>query len=485
MSKIILFIILISFILSKTPYPIENDVLVLDEKNFGQAVREFKYLLVLFFDPECPHCEHFMPYFEKLASKLKKESFVLAKFDSIKGEKITNMYEIEAFPTLKLIKKNDIIQFEGERRPELIEEWLREKTKPEFPKIKTKEDLENLKKDNNTFLVYFGKDEAAINELIIAERSIDDITFFTCDSDELIKENVNQEKGEAFVIFKNFDERKSIFSDTLTASNLVKFVNIYSYPKVILFSKDTSHIIFTKRIPALIIFTLKQAKYYEDQLKLLYKIYPNVKDKLKLFLIDRRDAMAGKLAVYCGISLINIPKVFIVHAKSEIPTKYEMTEEINEENVKNFIDMWSKGKLKPFIRSEEIPKKNEGDLFILVGNNFNEEVLENDKDVLIYFVSPWCKVCQTFEPKLAEFARKLKAKNPKLLIAIMDGTLNDVEGYQIHNFPTFKFYPANAKDKDPLTFHTRKNITSLYNFIKKNSFHKIIDDEDDKKTSDL
>lgn len=485
MSKIIIFIILISFILSKNPYPIENDVLVLDENNFGQAVREFKYLLVLFFDPECPHCEHFMPYFEKLASKLKKESFVLAKFDSFKGEKITNMYEIEAFPTLKLIKKNDNIQFEGERKPELIEEWLKEKTKPEFGKIKTKEDLENLKKDNNTFLVYFGKDEAAINELIIAERSIDDVPIFTCDSDELIKENVNQEKGEAFVIFKNFDEKKNIFTDTLTASNLVKFVNIYSYPKVILFSKDTSHIIFTKRIPALIIFTLKQAKYYEDQLKLLHKIYPNVKDKLKLFLIDRRDAMAGKLAEYCGISLLNIPKAFIVHAKSEIPTKYEMTGEINEENIKNFIDMWSKGKLKPFVRSEEIPKENDGDLFILVGNNFNEEVLENDKDVLIYFVSPWCKVCQTFEPKLAELARKLKAKNPKLLIAIMDGTLNDVEGYQIHNFPTFKFYPANGKDKDPLTFHTRKNITSLYNFIKRNSFHKIIGDEDDNKTSDL
>ena len=485
MSKIIIFIILISFILSKNPYPIENDVLVLDEKNFGQAVREFKYLLVLFFDPECPHCEHFMPYYEKLASKLKKESFVLAKFDSIKGEKITNMYEIEAFPTLKLIKKNDNIQFEGERKPELIEEWLKENTKPEFRKIKTKEDLENLKKDNNTFLVYFGKDEGAINELIIAEKSIDDIPIFTCDSDELIKENVNQEKGEAFVIFKNFDEKKNIFSDTLTASNLVKFVNIYSYPKVILFSKDTSHIIFTKRIPALIIFTLKQAKYYEDQLKLLHKIYPNVKDKLKLFLIDRREAMSGKLAEYCGISLINIPKAFIVHAKSEIPTKYEMTGEINEENIKNFIDMWSKGKLRPFVRSEKIPEKNEGDLFILVGNNFNEEVLENDKDVLIYFVSPWCKVCQTFEPKLAELARKLKAKNPKLLIAIMDGTLNDVEGYQIHNFPTFKFYPANGKDKDPLTFHTRKNITSLYNFIKRNSFHKIIGDEDDNKTSDL
>ena len=325
-----------------------------------------------------------------------------------------------------------------------------------------------------------------INELIIAERSIDDIPIYVSDSNELIKENVNQEKSDAFVIFKNFDEKKNIFSDILSASNLVKFVNIYSYPKVIDFSKDTSYLIFTKRIPSLVIFTLKNAKFYEEQLKLLKKIYPIVKDKLKLFLIDKREVMAGRLAEYCRISLINIPKVFIIHAKSETPTKFEMTEEINEKNLIKFIDKWSKGELKPFIRSEKIPKNNNDDLFTLVGYNFNEEVLENDKDVLIYFVSPWCKICQEFAPKLTELARKLKAKNPKLLFAIMDGTLNDIEGYQIHNFPTFKFYPGNAKDKEPLSFHTRKNITKLYKFIKRKSFHKIIDDEENEdKNSDL
>ena len=67
----------------------------------------------------------------------------------------------------------------------------------------------------------------------------------------------------------------------------------------------------------------------------------------------------------------------------------------------------------------------------------------------------------------------------------MDGTVNDVEEYQIHNFPTTKFYPGNAKDKQPLNFHSRKNINSLLKFIKKNAFNKIIDDEEPKKSTDL
>ena len=489
MYKKIIFILLISLIISKTPYPIENDVLVLNENNFGLAMREFKYLLVLFFDPECPHCEHFMPEFEKLASKLKKESFVLAKFDSIKGEKIANHYDIEAFPTLVLIKKENNIHFEGERIPENIEKWLKDNTKPEFKKINSKKDLEDLQKNIKAFLVYFGKDENSINELIIAERSIDEIPIYICDNDELIKENVNQEKGEAFVIFKNFEKIKNIFTGKLTASNLVNFVNIYSYPKVIEFSEETSHIIFTKRNPALVIFTLKSANYYEDQVKLLNEIYPNINHKIKLFLCDTKGTMTSRLADYCGISLLNIPKVFIINAKAENPIKYEMNGDINKENILKFVDDWSKGELKPFLRSEQIPKENNGDLFKLVGNTFKKEVLENDKDVLIYFDSPMCRICGEFEPKLGELAKKLKKNNPKLLIAVMDGALNDVEDYQIHNFPTIKFYPGNAKDKEPLSFYTRKNINSLFKFIKKNAYHKIIDEEekkdDEKKNTDL
>ena len=485
MLKNILFITLISFILSLGPYPIENDVLVLNEQNFGLALREFKYLLVLFYDPECPHCINFMPEYERTASLLKKESFVLSKLDAIKGEKVANHYDLEAFPTVKLLKKDDSIIYDGERKAEEIEKWLKEHTKPDLKKIKTKEELEKIKKNNKVFIAYFGNDEKVINELIIADRSIDDIPIYLIDSDELIKENVNLEKNERLVIFKKFDEKKSIFNGVLTSKNIINFVNIYSYPKVIEFTDDTSYLIFLKRNPSLVIFDSKGDERYKKNLKLLNDLWPKVNGKLKLFVCNIKDAMSISLAKYCFVTPINIPKVFIVHAKTENPTKYELKDEINEENLLKFIDNWSKGKIKPFIRSENIPIKNDGPLFTLVGDNFKEEVFKDDKDVLVYFTSPMCRVCKEFIPKLAELANKLKKNNPKLLIAKMDASINDVEDYIIHTFPTIKFYPGNAKDKEPLSFHTRKNVTSLLNFIKKNAYHKIIDEDENKKTTDL
>ena len=481
MNKNILFFCLISLILCKSPYPIVNDVLVLSEHTFGLAMREFKYLIVLFFDPETKKSQEFLPEFEKMASNLKKENFVFAKIDSVLNEKIASHYDIITFPSVTLFKKSQRIMYEGELKIEEIEKWIKEKTKIEFKKITSKRELENFKKKNKVFLVYFGNDKKAIKELTIAERKVDEIPIVIIDSEQLIKENVNPEKNETFAIFKDFDEnndKKNVFKKKITSKNLLKFIDLYMYPKVLECNKEYSHVIYNKRDPALIIFSTKSERHYDDSLNLFNYMWKNIKSRIRLLVCDIKDPAAAKLVEYCNMTEKTIPKVFIAHFDSEIPSRYEMNGGINEENMMILLNRWSKGKLKPFIRSEEVPKNNDGDLFILVGKNFNKEVLKNDKDVLIYFISPWCKTCEEFEPKLAKLAKKLKEHNPKLLIAKMDSTKNDVEGYVIHNFPTIKFYPGNNKDKEPLELNINDNINTLLELIKLNAYTKIIYDEE-------
>ena len=482
MNKSILFLCLLSLISSKGPYQIENEVLVLNDQTFSLAMKEFKNLVVLFYDPECPHCKGFKPEYEKAASILKKENFVLSKIDCLKSEKICDRYEIEAFPTVALLKKDNPVVFYGKRTIEEIRKWLIENTKPIFKNISSKLELEEYKNNITAFLIYFGNDEKIINELIVAERKIDDIPIFTCNSEELIKENVNTEKNESIIIFKKFDEKKNIMKDDITAKNIIKFVDLYAYPKVIEFSKDTSYIIFTKRNPALIIFSSKTRKNYENIKKILNDIWPKVGSKIRLFICNEVDQITLIFSEYFTMEQLISSNAYIVHAENENPTKYVMSEDITEENILNFINKWDNGELEPIIKSQEVPKNNNGDVFILVGKNFKKEVLDNKKDVLVYFTSHFCRICKDFEPKLAELAKKLKHNNPNLLIAKMDAIANEVEGLQINKFPTIKFYPGNAKDKEPLGYFTRRNITGLYNFIKKNAYNKIIEDESNKIT---
>ena len=51
----------------------DGDVIILTDKTFGSAILEFKYLIVLFYDPDCPHCKNFLPEFSKIATELKKD----------------------------------------------------------------------------------------------------------------------------------------------------------------------------------------------------------------------------------------------------------------------------------------------------------------------------------------------------------------------------------------------------------------------------
>ena len=104
MNKKFLFFCLISFILCKQPYEKENDILALNDLSFTPAMKQFKYLLVLFYDPNDAKSKQFIPEYEKIAFNLQKEYFFFAKINSIQYKSIADKYEIKSVPTLILLK---------------------------------------------------------------------------------------------------------------------------------------------------------------------------------------------------------------------------------------------------------------------------------------------------------------------------------------------------------------------------------------------
>ena len=495
MFKNIIYIIILSLIFSRPRYLKDNSILILNEKNFDFAKKEYKYLLVLFFNPENPQYKNFIQEYNITSNILTQENIVTGKIDITKNEKIMNRYKIkeESFDLLLFKGDKNYIKYEGNKDAENLKKWIEQQTKPEIKKINNKKELDKFIKNKNRIkLVYFGKNETILNEIILAERICDDIVIALVNNDDLIKQESPKDKKnpdkiftEYINLYKSFDDKKNYLKGQLSSKNIIRFIKLYSYPKVLEFNDESSSLIYIKRQPALIIFSSKKGKRnkqdYNDSYNLLNYMWPNIKSKIKLFVCDISTDIGAKLAEQCGINENNIPKVYIVEVKNELPIKYRMEGGINEENMYYFIRHWSKGKLEPYMRSEEIPEnKDDNELFKLVGKTFKKEVLDNDKDVLIYFVAPFCTICKTFEPILNDFDKKLKKYgNNKLLIAKMDAIFNDVnDDIEINNFPTIVFYPGNAKDKEPIVMKGRKdNIVNIEKFIKKYAFHPINDDE--------
>lgn len=91
------------------------------------------------------------------------------------------------------------------------------------------------------------------------------------------------------------------------------------------------------------------------------------------------------------------------------------------------------------MKSEEVPATNDEPVKIVVGKNFKDLVLNNDKDVLIEFYAPWCGHCKQLAPIYEGLAKKLLV-NPNIIIAKCDATANEIEGVNIESFPTIKFW---------------------------------------------
>ena len=134
---------------------------------------------------------------------------------------------------------------------------------------------------------------------------------------------------------------------------------------------------------------------------------------------------------------------------------------------------------------EEILKRaNElgaSDVFIVVGDTFEEEVIKNNKDIVVLFYSPWCYHCKALLPKYEEVAKILKPKNKNLILTKINAIDNEVESIDNYDFPQIKLYPGNKKDNPPIDYNGDKSIDDIIKFIKNNVAYPIsIDNENDK-----
>ena len=482
---IFIFILLISFITqisTKDSYISENSVIKLNEDNLGIAMQEFKYLTVIFYSSSDPNCNNAIKEYEKAATYLKTENLILSKIDSDVSSEIIRFFNVQAIPSIALLYHAKPEFYEGEKKEKDIINWVLERTKRMYNEIHDEKELEEFKKQYDISMVYYGNNDKIMREIILAERKIDDIPMGKITDEKLIKSHAQhgyEDKKEYIILFTT-TELKKYYLYNITSENIIEFYNLYSTPKVIEFSAQTTAILFSKRQNSLMIFSKRLESQFEEMKSLLYKLWPKLNKKLKLFISDINEGMSVRLSEYCGVKEKDIPAVYILEPISQDPIKYRFQGKITEENILNFVSEWEKGKLKPFMKSEPEFEYNEGDVYNLVGTSYKREVIDNDKDVVVYFYAPWCEKCKNFYPRFERLARKLKKRNNKLMFAKMDATENDIEYFSVNKYPTIKFYPGNAKDKEPIHINNRLGIVEMLDLIKSKAFHKINDENYDR-----
>lgn len=336
--------------------------------------------------------------------------------------------------------------------------------------VVTKETLEDFKKADNVVLVaYIAADDKASNETFtkVAE-SLRDTYLFGGINDAAVAE-AEGVKAPAIVLYKNFDEGKNTFSEKFDVKAITDFATTSATPLVGEVGPETYSGYMSAGIPLAYIF----AETEEERTSLgkaLRPIAEKFKGKINFATIDAKafGAHAGNL----NLKTDKFPSFAIQEIAKNQKFPFDQEAEITHDAIAKFVEDFSAGKIEPSIKSEPIPETQEGPVTVVVAKNYDDIVLDNNKDVLIEFYAPWCGHCKALAPKYEELGALYANSEFKdhVTIAKVDATLNDIPD-EIQGFPTIKLYPAGSK-KDPVTYQGDRTVEDFVSFIKENGKHK-------------
>ncbi|OMO81294.1 Thioredoxin [Corchorus olitorius] len=444
----------------------EKDVIILKKENFSGFIEKNRYVLVEFYAPWCSHCRALAPGYAAAATELKGE-VVLAKVDGTQEEEMLQKFDIEGFPTLLFFVDGVHKTFEGDRTKDGIVTWVKKKTgAPSIYNITTTEEAKSiLAAESTTVLGFLDSLVGPVSEeLVAASRLQDDVKFYKTSNPDVAKLfNIEPlAKRPAMVLLKKEDEKLSYFDGPFSKLAISEFVSNNKLPLVVTLTSQTAKLVFGNSIKKHLL--LFANSHDSEKIKAAFlEAAKSFKGKLTFVYVelDHQDT-EKRVLEYFSVSG-DSPRVLAFRYDDD--KKYVMNGDLTFSNIKSFVEEFLEDKLKPFYISDPIPDKNDGDVKIVVGKNFDEIVLDGSKDVLLEIYAPWCSHWQALEPiynRLGKYLRGIES----LVIAKMDGTTNEHFRVKVDGFPTLLFFPAGNKSSDPIDVETDHSVVALYKFLR-------------------
>jgi len=219
--------------------------------------------------------------------------------------------------------------------------------------------------------------------------------------------------------------------------------------------------------------------YQEANLPIAYIfVNPEEKDTLTVGLYDKAKTLKGKInfvwidstrygrhAERLGLSGKQFP-AFAIELKNK-HWAFDEQREFTIQSVSDWVDTYLAGKVRPTVKSEDVPATQTGPVVKVVAKSWDSIVNDKTKDVLVEFYAPWCGHCKSLQPTYETLANDLKGVS-SVVISQIDATANDVDPeLGIRGFPTIKLFPANSKT--PVEYEGDRTLPNLLNFVKEHS----------------
>lgn len=455
---------------------LKAEPLVLGDDDFDSEIENHDLSLVKFYAPWCGHCKKMAPAFADAAKVLAADDppVQLIKVDCTVHTKVCGKHGVSGYPTIKMFRGSSSEEYNGPRDKDGIVKYMRGKAGPTSKDLKTLADVEKFIGGKGQVIVAFlsTEDSKILKEFTkIADSMSEDFKFgYTSDPEALTKFDSSDE----IIVFQpkhlhnKFDAPSVKYEGDVKSGSVKRFINEnihgiaghrttdnhgqFKNPLVVAYY----NVDYTKDV--------KGTNYWRNR---VMKVGKKLKDAGKNinFAVSNKDDFGHEMEEYNIKGDSGKP---VIAAKDASGQKFVMSEEFGMDTLEKFCNDLLDGVLEPYLKSEAVPEQTEP-VKVLVAKNFNDLVAD-DKDVLMEFYAPWCGHCKSLAPKYDELAKTLEDEDT-LVIAKMDATANDVpKSYEVKGFPTLFFKPAGGQ---PKKYEGGREVKDFLTYLSKEVTHEL------------
>lgn len=462
----------------------------LDGLSYNNFIKKGLFSVVLFYSPNCKKCLEFHPHFNYIVENIFKDTTEIqfGKVNILKEPEIAEKYQLKGIPAILIFKEKDPDVYEkytGTKTRLKLERYLRRLINKITSELYTEEQIESSVDAYDAILVFIGKPTGKQYEIFtkeVSDEKYDDIHLHHCSLDFCLK--LSGAQVNDVVIFKNFEEKKSILKNGFTQEELAEFIIDDYTPDIHDFNPIIFYKTFDKKLPALYYYR-DISNTSENIIKtndaLLTRLAPKLKKSLNLVIVDTDKQLGFVPLNFNNIKQEELPLIQIYDFKNDLKRKFSLDikgKTLNEDEILDFISKWKSGSLKIHLSSEpktEFKFLEETNVWNLVGSEFESFVNRPNLDVFVLFYADNdCKNCEDHIKTFKGFAKKLKDYN-HIKFAVFNQSKNELTKKYTEYYPSFILWPAESKQ--PVTFRGNYKEDDFLNFIISKGTNPVIIDD--------
>jgi len=418
-------------------------VVALTVKSFDEALQEYPYTFIEFYAPWCGHCKKLAPELEDAARQLAGQPGVLvAKVDCTVEEVLGRRFDVRGYPTMKFFRHGKYLQdYELGRTAAELVAFIKKKSVPITVALNTVEEVNNFMAAHPTSLIVYAEpnSDALLGVRDAANQAVvEGFAFGEVSDPELIAKL--GEQVDTVKVYRSFAPDEPHVLRNPTPTSILGAVLAYGFPYVSN-GPEAWDRVMSRKVPIIILFVDMESEGVQSTLDWFTEV---AKENIHRFSFLYAGKDFHSRLPTLGASGDVIPTIVAVDTETTKSWPFDESKDLNRENVEAMLSGIADRTLRPHYTSERPPEDNDGDVLVVVGDTFEELVLDNDMDVLIEFYAPWCGHCKQMAPTWEKVGQHF-AQDPDIVVAKIDASANDNPAVVVAGYPTIFLFPAGNK----------------------------------------